>query len=293
MSLILDYQVIDVDTCEPVDAYLEIWHCNALGVYSGIVASGNGDSSDTSNLDATWLRGIQKTDKDGVAQFETIVPGHYTGRTTHIHLMVHTNATLYANETLGNDIYASHVGQAFFDQDLITAVEKTSTYSDNTQELTLNNEDSIFEQEAATDGVDPVMEYTLLGDSIEDGLFGWLAFGINTTQSQHISPAAFLYEGGGVENPDSDMGGGGGGPGGGPGGEPPNGTAPGGGGPGGPGGDSTASVDSTASSTGSASSASASIDGNSGSGSEKRAKGASWPIGFAAMALNLAGLHVL
>src|SRR5262249_6544228 len=64
-------------TCEPVpDVYLEMWHCNSTGVYSGVVASGNGDSSDETNIDKTFLRGIQQTDSDGVAQFETLFPGH-------------------------------------------------------------------------------------------------------------------------------------------------------------------------------------------------------------------------
>ncbi|KAK1487213.1 hypothetical protein CCUS01_03557 [Colletotrichum cuscutae] len=223
VDIVLDYQVIDVDTCEPVpNVYLEMWHCNSTGVYSGIVASGNGDSSDDTNIDKTWLRGIQETDSDGVAQFESIFPGHYTSRATHIHLMVHQNATLYSNNTLGNVITASHVGQTFFDQDLISAVEAFAPYNTNTQELTTNADDSILSEEAATDGVDPVMEYTLLGDSITDGLFAWMAFGINTTQAQTITPAASLYAEGGVAN--SNSGGGAGGAGG----SPPNGTAPGG-----------------------------------------------------------------
>lgn len=85
VDTILDYQVIDVDTCEPVpDVYLEMWHCNATGVYSGIVAGGNGDQADEANYDTTFLRGIQQTDEDGVAQFETIFPGHYLSRTNHV-----------------------------------------------------------------------------------------------------------------------------------------------------------------------------------------------------------------
>ncbi|TEA21741.1 Catechol 1,2-dioxygenase 1 [Colletotrichum sidae] len=223
VDIVLDYQVIDVDTCEPVpDVYLEMWHCNSTGVYSGIVSSGNGDSSDETNIDKTWLRGIQQTDADGVAQFESIFPGHYTSRATHIHLMVHSNATLYANNTLGNVITSSHVGQTFFDQDLISAVETFAPYNTNTQELTTNAEDSILSEEAATDGVDPVMEYTLLGESVADGLFAWMSFGINTTLSSSVTPAAFHYASGGVANSASGGGGGGGG------GSPPNGTAPGG-----------------------------------------------------------------
>lgn len=216
------------------NVYVEIWHCNSTGVYSGVVANGNGDSSDSSNLDNKALRGIQATDTDGVAQFQSIFPGHYTGRATHIHVMVHTNATLYANETLGNDVYASHVGQAFFDQDLIAAADEVAPYSTNEQTLTKNSADSILSEEAGTDGVDPFMNYVYLGEGLDEGLFAWLAFGINTTYSSEVTPAAFVYESGGVENANGGMGGGPGGsggpPGGGSGGPPGggNGTGPGG-----------------------------------------------------------------
>ncbi|ORY68292.1 Intradiol ring-cleavage dioxygenase [Pseudomassariella vexata] len=212
IDTVLDYQVIDVDTCDPVpNVYLEMWHCNSTGVYSGVVASGNGDSSDTSNIDNTFLRGIQATDADGVAQFETLFPGHYTSRATHIHILIHTNATVYPNGTLGNEVSASHVGQAFFDQDLITEADTIAPYSSNTQEVTLNSADSILSEETATDGVDPFFEYTLLGDELADGLFGWIAFGINTTESSTVSPAVFLYASGGVANENSNIGGGSGG----------------------------------------------------------------------------------
>ena len=206
-----------------------MWHCNSTGVYSGVVANGNGDSSDTTNLDNTALRGIQRTDSDGVAQFESIFPGHYSGRATHIHVMVHTNATLYSNQTLGNDVYASHVGQAFFDQKLITEADTVSPYSSNQQSVTKNSDDSILSQEAATDNVDPFVDYVYLGNGIGDGLFAWLAFGINTSYSGHVGAAAFRYSSGGVANSDGGMGGGssgggGSGSGGGPGGSPPGGN---------------------------------------------------------------------
>lgn len=205
--MILDFQVVDVETCEPVpDLYLEIWHCNATGVYGGVVARGNGDNTDEGNINNTWLRGIQQTDADGVAQFESIFPGHYIGRTPHVHVMVHANVTLQANDTLGLENYASHIGQTFFDQDLITAVEKLAPYTANQQRLTTNAQDFIMAQEAGADG-DPVMEYTLLGDSIEDGIFAWIAFGVNSTASRPISPAVYLYEEGGVTNPSGGMGG--------------------------------------------------------------------------------------
>ncbi|KAI1338308.1 Intradiol ring-cleavage dioxygenase [Xylariaceae sp. FL0016] len=195
VPLTLDYQVVDVDTCEPVPSvYLEIWHCNATGVYSGV--------ENQAGLDTTFLRGIQETDADGVAQFESIFPGHYSGRATHIHVLVHANATLLSNSTLGHDTTASHVGQAFFDQDLISQVEAVSPYTSNEQQLTENSADDILAEEAATDGVDPLMEYSLLGSDVSDGIFAWMAFGMNTTYAASAAAAAILYEDGGVTNPD-------------------------------------------------------------------------------------------
>ncbi|KAJ9142461.1 Catechol 1,2-dioxygenase 1 [Pleurostoma richardsiae] len=210
VPMTIELQVLDVETCEPVDGeLLEIWHCNSTGVYSGVSASGNGASdTDTSNLNATFLRGVQETDSDGVAQFETLFPGHYTGRTTHIHVMLHMNATAQANGTL-LDTTASHVGQVFFDQDLITSVEATEIYATNTQELTTNADDGILSEEAASS--DPFVQYVLLGDSIEDGLLAWLAFGVNTTLSKSVSAAATLYDTGGQANANAGVVGGPGG----------------------------------------------------------------------------------
>jgi protocatechuate 3,4-dioxygenase beta subunit len=92
VPLTLDIQIIDVDTCEPVpETFLEIWHCNSTGVYSGVVARGNGNQDDASNLNKTFLRGIQKSDNDGVVTFNTLFPGHYTGRAVSLawmHLVV-------------------------------------------------------------------------------------------------------------------------------------------------------------------------------------------------------------
>jgi protocatechuate 3,4-dioxygenase beta subunit len=206
VSLTLDIQIIDVNTCEPVpQAFLELWHCNSTGVYSGVEANGNGDSTDTTNLDASWLRGVQQSDEEGVVAFQTIFPGHYTGRATHIHVLSHLNATLNTNDTL-TDGSITHVGQMFFDQDLISLVEAEEPYASNTQELTINADDSILSEEAAD--VDPFVEYVLLGDDVSEGLFGWLAFGVDSTSAYNVTPAVYWTEAGGVVNPDAGMGGG-------------------------------------------------------------------------------------
>ncbi|KEQ92056.1 hypothetical protein AUEXF2481DRAFT_8026 [Aureobasidium subglaciale EXF-2481] len=227
VTLTIDIQVIDVNTCEPVpDVYIDFWHCNATGVYSGIVTSGNGDSSDTVNVNTTFLRGIAETDTEGVATFESIVPGHYTSRANHVHIVTHTNTTLYVNGTMSSGS-VQHVGQLFFDMSLLEQVEATYPYNTNTQDWTSNSEDSILSEETATDGVDPVVQYILLGDDITDGVLAWVSMGVDMTNNQTITPAGNYYRTGGVmDSSSSGMGGGmGGGDAGGPGNSTSNGTA--------------------------------------------------------------------
>lgn len=127
----------------------------------------------------------------------------------HIHILAHINATELSNGTISGGTI-SHVGQLFFDQDLITAVEETDPYSTNTQPLTKNVADSIFQQEAASS--DPVPTYVLLGDDVSDGLFAWITVGIDPTISKTVSAAAYYDASGGHE--ETSSGGGGGGPGG-------------------------------------------------------------------------------
>jgi len=197
VDLYADLQIIDVNTCEPVEGlYLDFWHCNATGVYSGIIASGNGDSSDTSNLNNTFLRGLTPTDEDGFASFTTIFPGHYTSRATHIHVIGTYDGTVLENNTYSGG-YASHVGQLFFDQDLLTEVEATSPYSTNTQEVTENADDSILSEEAAED-FDPFFEYVLLGDDVSEGVLAWVSIGVDMTQAETITPAGKYTSAGGV-----------------------------------------------------------------------------------------------
>lgn len=137
-----------------------------------------------------------------IKHLRTSISLHYTSRATHIHVLAHFNGTTYANGTYGGG-YVSHVGQLFFDQDLITQVEATSPYSTNTQDLTENDADAIFAEEAASS--DPVVEYSLLGDDVSSGVFAWIAFGIDLTNEYSVTPAANLYAGGGVANADSGL----------------------------------------------------------------------------------------
>ena len=108
-----------------------------------------------------------------------------------------------------------HIGQLFFDQSLYTDVRTTYPYNTNTQDLTLNADDSILSEETATEGVDPFVEYVYIGDDISDGVLGWISIGVDMTNSESVTPAASYYRTGGVMSDSSSSGGGGGGGGGG------------------------------------------------------------------------------
>lgn len=90
----------------------------------------------------------------------------------------------------------AHIGQFFFDQDLITEIEATSPYSDNTIAITTNADDRVVQGELENDS-DPFLNYVLLGDTVEDGLFMWVSFAVNTTATYTASPAAELTADGG------------------------------------------------------------------------------------------------
>ncbi|RMD42460.1 hypothetical protein DV735_g2672, partial [Chaetothyriales sp. CBS 134920] len=205
VDLYLEVQYLDVTTCEPVpDVYVDIWNANATGVYSGISVSGNYAAD---GYNSTYLRGIQPTDSDGVATFETIFPGHYEGRATHTHLLAHTNVTINeANQTLAVGTGSVvHIGQLFWNELLRSAVEAVSPYSDNTQAVTTNAEDmwSIVQAE----DYDPFPQFLYLGDDITDGLFAWIQVGLNTsadyTDDDYYNIAAYLEADGGYASTDS------------------------------------------------------------------------------------------
>src|SRR5258705_6780637 len=87
VPLRVDLRVIDGATCKPSErARVDIWHADARGIYSGY--EGQGDKQDLSTVGQKFLRGTQFTDSEGAVSFETIYPGWYDGRATHIHFKV-------------------------------------------------------------------------------------------------------------------------------------------------------------------------------------------------------------
>jgi protocatechuate 3,4-dioxygenase beta subunit len=131
--------VVGAGNCQPIEgAMVDIWHCDALGTYSGVGSgaagpgAGPGSSGGSAAGSGTFLRGIQPTSADGVATFTTIYPGWYRGRTTHIHVKVHVDQTTV------------HTGQLYFDDTLTDTVYQGSPYDTRPNRDTRNAGDGIF-----------------------------------------------------------------------------------------------------------------------------------------------------
>jgi len=122
--------------------------------------------------------------------------GHYLGRCAHIHIVAHLNAKVLPNNTLiGGSV--PHIGQLFFDQGLVNAVEKEAPYSDNTKRITTNANDHVVKYETADTTSDPFFHYALLGTSVKDGILAWITIGVDSSKDHVAQCGAELRESGG------------------------------------------------------------------------------------------------
>jgi protocatechuate 3,4-dioxygenase beta subunit len=162
------------------NAVVELWHCDAGGVYSGFQSASRrarqngaptgpppartaggpnpsgggppgagaanssggksdgsysvGDTEATTTDDATYLRGAQVADAQGIVKFTTIYPGWYAGRTTHIHCKVHLDKKTVLTT------------QLYLDDSLTQRVYGSTPYNEHTGRDTTNSSDSIFDR---------------------------------------------------------------------------------------------------------------------------------------------------
>lgn len=111
-------------------AMVDIWHCDADGVYSGV-----NDFNFGSTAGQTFLRGYQMTDGNGTAAFTTIYPGWYSGRAVHIHFKIRA-------ELDGRNY--EFTSQLYFDDALTDRVHAQEPYRTNGDRDTRNDADGIF-----------------------------------------------------------------------------------------------------------------------------------------------------
>ncbi|CAF0933347.1 unnamed protein product [Rotaria sordida] len=175
----LTVTVLDTATCSPLsDALVDIWHCDAEGIYSHYIASSLGQNTRQTD-NSTFFRGQQVTNKQGIAVFNTIYPGWYRGRATHIHVKVHVDASL---TNINGAIYAkgghvSYTGQIFFNDTLTDEVAKRSPYTSHQIRRVRNNEDGIYSRSKGSTTIVPVQFLTANG--FNGAVKGDITLGIN------------------------------------------------------------------------------------------------------------------
>jgi len=147
-KLALALRVREADSCEPIEnAIVDIWHCDATGIYSGFESASQGGPPGGGagpSDDETYLRGAQATNADGIAQFATIYPGWYQGRTVHIHAKVHLDkqtlltTQLYFPDDFSDEVYAAEPYASDGERDSSNA---TDGIYDESLTLTVSRED--------------------------------------------------------------------------------------------------------------------------------------------------------
>jgi protocatechuate 3,4-dioxygenase beta subunit len=138
---------VDATACTPLTgAYLDVWHCDADGVYSDVPGPAAG---------RRFLRGYQITDADGVARFTTIYPGWYPGRSVHIHFKLR----LFA----GANASYEFTSQFFFNESLTTTVHALSPYAVRGTRNTLNTADGIYNSLSPTERAALTLQTTPAG----------------------------------------------------------------------------------------------------------------------------------
>lgn len=113
--------------CGPlVGALVDVWHCDAMGVYSDIGAASG----------TKFLRGYQATDDAGQARFSTIYPGWYSGRAVHLHFKIRSAP--------GAVTRMEFTSQLYFDDAITDAVFTQAPYNARGRRDTTNQTDAVF-----------------------------------------------------------------------------------------------------------------------------------------------------
>jgi len=132
--MVLAISVVRASDCGPLAGVaVDVWQCDAAGVYSGFA----GQLGGMNTTGQTFLSGTQLTDAAGRAQFVTIYPGWYPGRTTHIHFKVRQPSS-------------EAVSQLYFPEATTAAVYATAPYAARGPKDTSNTVDGVARDDLPT-----------------------------------------------------------------------------------------------------------------------------------------------
>ncbi len=131
LALTLRVSRLSAGDCLPLQGtQVDIWHCDALGVYSDVQDPG------FNTIGQKFLRGYQITDARGEARFVTVYPGWYAGRTVHIHFKIRTAPVAQRSFEFTSQLY--------FDDLLTDRVHAAPLYAAQGPRTARNQHDWIF-----------------------------------------------------------------------------------------------------------------------------------------------------
>ncbi len=130
LALELRLLAVSAEGCVPLrGARVDLWHCDAAGIYSDVPASGTGGQD--------FLRGYQVAGSDGRVAFLTIYPGWYAGRAVHVHARVRVFDAW-------SEVSTETTTQLFFDDAVTDLVHGTEPYASRGPRDTRNAADPVL-----------------------------------------------------------------------------------------------------------------------------------------------------
>ena len=164
VPLELELQIVNANaSCAPVKGVaVSIWHCNAVGEYSGYLFNDPNKLPDMRSVNELghvqekdnerWLRGVQTTDENGKVKFKTIVPGWYSPRAAHIHVRAFLSKSTMM------------MTQLYFPQSLLNTIQSTHKAYKGRGPSVYTNENDVVRRQTGISGMEDVLKVTARDD---------------------------------------------------------------------------------------------------------------------------------
>ncbi|WP_330452792.1 MULTISPECIES: intradiol ring-cleavage dioxygenase [unclassified Streptomyces] len=220
IPMTLRLKVIDTDTCKPLKhAAVDIWHCDALGIYSGyesVSSGGPGGGTPPSGAPTDAPTGTPTDAPTGTPPTGTPPSGGPGGGGGHTEptdderylrgtqltdkngyvefrtvfpgwyqgRAVHIHTKVHVGGKLTEDGYEGghtcHTGQFFFAESVVLDTAKVAPYSTSTTTRTTLTEDTIYDQSGVTGGL---LKLSYRKNHIARGVVGSITMGVDPDET--------------------------------------------------------------------------------------------------------------
>ncbi len=227
IPLTLRLKVIDSDTCKPLrNAAVDIWHCDALGIYSGYesLSTGGGGTPPTGEPPTDAPSGTpsdapsdapsgaptgqppgggggggheEPTDDERYLRGTQLTDKHGFVEFTTVFpgwyrgRCVHIHTKVHVGGKMTDAGYEGghtcHTGQFFFDEKSVLAAAEVAPYSTSTTERTTLEQDTIYDQSGVTGGL---LKLKYRKGKIAKGVVGSLTMGVDPDETHDGTDAA-------------------------------------------------------------------------------------------------------